>query len=129
MSPGSIRRCSASPRVSLARATVGGAWAAVHCIRSCLLRERWMTPFVAIAAAATRAIKTTRIRRRGFDSLTGCEDIALGLGWMCRCRYRVGAVAVTSVDHGEHCRHQEQRCAGGEQQAADHGATKRRILL
>src|ERR1700688_1797187 len=43
-------------------------------------------------------------------------------------RRRLCPLAVTGVDDAEHCRYEEQRRTGGEEQAADHRATERRVL-
>src|ERR1700730_6318913 len=134
MSPGSIRICSPAPRTSSASATVGTAWAFVHRTRSLLLRVRLMSPYVATAPpAATSATMPTSRSRRRLGVLTGCEGIiaiSSGWGWASRHRLRqlLYSFAVTRVDEAEHCRHEEQRRASGEEQSTDHRATERRVL-
>src|SRR5258708_7553784 len=75
MLPGRVMRCSAFPRVILARATVGTAWAFVHCTSSCLLRVRLTKPSAAIALATTMAMVPVSRSQRRLGVLTGWEDM------------------------------------------------------
>src|SRR5580704_18815684 len=130
MLPGRIRLCPASPCDSWASATVGTPWAFVHCTRSCRLCARLTRPVVTMAPAATRAMMPASSSRRGLGVARGKDIRALpsGWGWMSVPWRRLGGLAVTRMDEAEHRRHQEQRRAGGEEQAADHRAAERRIL-
>src|ERR1700680_2580806 len=75
MLPGRITLCAASPRASWASATVGTAWAFVHCTRSCVVRARLMMPLAAMAPATTTKIRPTTRSRLSLGVLKGCEDI------------------------------------------------------
>src|SRR6266851_2434544 len=100
MLPGSVRFCSASPRTSLASATVGTACAFVHCTRFCLVRARLMRPLAAMAPAATRTmIPTTRSRRR-LGVLGGCEDIVHSVLIRPGLDERAQAPPLPSCGHG-----------------------------
>src|ERR1700737_131307 len=133
MFPGNVRLWYASPFVSWASATVGTACWFVQWTSSRLLLARLMMPLAATAPAMTTAIipSSTSLRRPGI--LICSEDICLsshsGLRRRgCRRHRRLGLFVVAGVHDAEQCRHEEQGCAGGEQQAADHRTTERRVL-
>ena len=70
------------------------------------------------AADPAQPVQPGRRRiRSGWDM--GCSEVGL--------RRRLGAVV--PVNDAEHHRDEEQRRDGGEDQAADHGAAERRVLL
>src|ERR1700730_9221027 len=91
-----------------------------------------MSPLVTMAPAATRATIPTSTSCRGGRDLRG-EDVIVppiesGCGWIGVHGQRLRSLAIARVHNAEHRWHKEQGRAGGEEQAADHGAAKRRIL-
>src|ERR1700756_4238158 len=132
MLPGSISFCWSSPWASLASVTVGVACAFVHCTRACWFRARLMSPFAAMAPAAIRAIMPTSRSWRG-ESVLRCggdmwASLPSGFRYVKVRGCVVRRLAIAGVDDAEHCRYQEKRRAGCEQQPAYHSAAKRRIL-
>src|SRR5476649_777622 len=124
MVPGKMRLCVESPCASWAIATVGSAWALVHCASSCLPWARLTMPLVAIAPATARPNRPAAASRRG----RGNRGVLLEGEDMLSPLVFVWPGGGTGVDEAEHRRHEEQGRAGGEQQPADDRATERRVL-
>src|ERR1700730_8108480 len=92
--------CSASPRTSLASATVGTACAFAHCTRSWLLRDRLMRPLAAMAPAAISAMMPISRSWLGLRVLGGCGDIVGFFFVRFGLDQRAKARAPRSFDHG-----------------------------
>src|SRR5579859_4598813 len=110
--------------------TVGMACSSVHwCkLRACTMRV--FTPITTIEPNTTAAIAAARRKRRGEIFTSGswvCSDMSGHSGMVSRIRVR--RVLVTRMHDGENDGNEDQRGRGGEQQATDHGATQRRVLL
>src|SRR5579859_5808420 len=127
MVPGSVNAAPPASGVGLTRLTLGTAWASVQLLRDWLAWRRAAMPAPATSPASTRAPRPIWRKRRLFGGVTGSEDIegssGSGMGGTIRRRR-----TVFGVKQAEQDRDQEQGGAGGDHQAADHGAAQRRVL-
>src|ERR1044072_852087 len=133
-SPGSTRLRSPSPPCNEARVTVGMACSLDQDFSDWLAITRPTTPVTAMRPATQTAAMPISFRR-WLDILDDVGWVSSGIGFSGLRRgvvgLRVGCVAggLAAVDDGEHHRHEQQGGEGGADQAADHRAAERRVLL
>src|SRR5882672_10432559 len=107
-------------------ATLGTACASVKLCRREFSAARETRPWATTAMARSANAPPTRRSRRG----TGRPGFRSG--WdigSSEVGFRLRFWAVVPVNNAEHHRDKEKRRDSGEDQAADHGAAERRILL
>src|SRR5262245_23049456 len=125
MRPG---RSSVAPRFALVgetTTTVGTEATSARSRRRAASDERVAMPITTttIAMSAISPPATCSGRREGAEAAgSGCMELSSG-------RVRRGALAVACMDQAEHDGNEKQRSDRREDEAADHGAAERGVLL
>src|SRR6185312_6993950 len=146
-SPGKVRLPPFLAVLSLITCTVGTACSSVQVAVAWLFHSRQPIPTAAMTMAATSAIRPQRFKPGGmvWRSRSGAGwPVSTGpasgfLSGICLSRLDRGAgsggpfflvmCGSPAVNDAEDHGNEDQRGAGGEDQAADHGAAQRRILF
>src|SRR6185503_816821 len=145
-SPGKVRLPPFLAVLSLITCTVGTACSSVQTAVLWLFHNRQPMPKAAMTMAAITAIRPQRFRpggvvwrsrsgagrpvstgpASGFLSGIGLSGMSRGAGGGS---ILIATRGMTAVNYAENHGNEDQRRAGGEDQAADHGAAQRRVLF